>query len=227
MRKVNIRKYSGRPPRCNRSGKQAIKYAKHSRELLDSASVLGSLAALPGGAFVVGTTGIPHKAERAFHNVYNVKDAVRMARRAADSGREIIILLGRDDTGLSKEELRACDATVFIETSGDYPVLNISHALAILLHEFSKIGHRGRKEKFASAQLQERLSLLFARIVKSNGRIRDGRSVEMAFRHVLSRASPTVKEVNALSIAMAGSLGPKSRREVRKRKSRRARRPAN
>ena len=202
-------------PRCDFRGKQAIKYSKHARELLDHATVLDGLPRLGGNAFVVGTTGIPHKAEEAFHNVYGIRAAGRMAAAAAASGKDVVILLGRDDTGLSKEELRGCDATVFIEASSEYPVLNISHALAILLHEFSGVNSIRRKDRSASPQLQARLLLLFGRMVDSNIRIRDRRSVKMAFRHVLSRASPTEKEVNALSIAMAGSVEPK----IRKRKS--------
>ncbi len=206
-------------PRCDCRGKQALKYSKHARELLERATVLDGLSRMRGNSFIIGTTGIPHKAEEAFHNVYGVKEAGLMASRAASSGKDVVILLGRDDTGLSKEELRGCDATVFIEASSEYPVLNISHALAILLHEFSRVNSIRRKDRSASPRLQSRLLLLFGRMVDSNDRIRDGRSVKMAFRHVLSRSSPTEKEVNALSIAMAGTGGSKIRKRKPKRKS--------
>lgn len=39
--------------------------------------------------------------------------------------------------------------------------------------------------------------------MKDNPRIRDKSSVNMAFRHIVRRATPTRKEINALSIALA------------------------
>jgi len=44
--------------------------------------------------------------------------------------------LGRDTTGLKREELALCDVIVTIRTDSDYQTLNISHALAILLYVF-------------------------------------------------------------------------------------------
>ena len=188
-------------PRCDYLGKQAIKYSKHARNMLESARILRSLKSIDG-CFVVGTTGIAHKTGDSFYNLYSLEKVRRMAIRAASAGKRVVLLLGRDDTGLSKDELRLCDATVFIGASKEYPILNISHALAIMLHAMHTNG-KIPKGVYADPAYQKRVLELFARLVDANPRIRDRRSVKMAFRHVLGRAMPTRKEINALSIAFA------------------------
>jgi tRNA/rRNA methyltransferase len=47
------------------------------------------------------------------------------------------LVLGREDSGLSNEELEICDAVVHIDTPG-YSSMNLSHAAAVLMHEFAE-----------------------------------------------------------------------------------------
>lgn len=47
------------------------------------------------------------------------------------------IMIGRESSGLTNEELELCDAVVHIDTPG-YSSLNQSHATAIILHRFSE-----------------------------------------------------------------------------------------
>jgi len=59
------------------------------------------------------------------------------------------IVLGREDSGLSNEELERCDAVVHLDVPG-YSSLNLSHAAGILMHEFTVNAEgenlEGRKE---------------------------------------------------------------------------------
>lgn len=190
-------------PRCDPKGRQAIKYSKHARDLLENAKVIKSIGK-PDGSFIIGTTGISHKAGDAFYNIYSLEKVRGMARRAASASKRVVLLMGRDDTGLSKDELRMCDATISLETGKDYPILNISHALAIILHGLSFVDRRSIMQNvYADPAYQKRVLSLFDRLVDRNPRIRDKNSVKMAFRHMIGRATPTRKEVNALSIALA------------------------
>jgi len=47
------------------------------------------------------------------------------------------LMIGRESSGLTNEELEFCDAVVEIETSG-YSSVNQSHAAAILFHKFNQ-----------------------------------------------------------------------------------------
>lgn len=196
-------------PRCNYKGKNAIKYSKHAHELLEKAKICKSIKQLDKG-LIIGTTGVWHKTGESFYNIYKLDEIKSMVAKAEASGRTVTILLGRDDTGLSKEELRECDATVTLETSSEYPILNISHALAIVLYGLSnKRTQKNNKELQADPTYQKRIFELFEMLVKDNPKIRDKKSVNMAFRHVIRRSMPTRKEINALSIALA----PKRRKQ--------------
>jgi tRNA C32,U32 (ribose-2'-O)-methylase TrmJ len=59
------------------------------------------------------------------------------------------------------------------------------------------------KGLYAEAREQEALARLFESSLRGRKRIRDKKSVAMAFRHVIRRSVPTKKELNALSIAFA------------------------
>lgn len=51
---------------------------------------------------------------------------------------KIGLLIGREGTGLSNEEIKICDFTVTIPTSKKYGTMNISHATTLILYEIFK-----------------------------------------------------------------------------------------
>jgi len=73
------------------------------------------------------------------------------------------IVFGCEDTGLTNEELRECEFLIHIPTSRDYPVLNLSHAVAIVCYElfamsnkiqdFDKLATPREKKVFTNAIL--------------------------------------------------------------------------
>jgi tRNA/rRNA methyltransferase len=192
-------------PRCNYKGREAIKYSKHARELLEKATILDSIKDIDAD-LIIGTTGIWHKTNASYYNVYGLEKLSKFAKRINSARIRVVLLLGRDDTGLSREELRECDATVFVSASKDYPVLNISHALAIILSRIAekrKVDYAFMNRIYADSKSERNLFRLFGDSLKGNKKIRDKESVLMAFRHVVRRSVPTRKEINALSIALA------------------------
>jgi tRNA/rRNA methyltransferase len=190
-------------PRINHKGGQAIRYSKHAKELLMKAKIAKSLRSASKG-FVVGTTGMWRKADSSFYNISSLSGLRK--RPAWKSSRQLTIVLGRDDIGLTKEELRDCDALVFIGTSEEYPVLNISHALAIMLYEFTMPGFAKRYDfssYYADDKYQKRLIGLFDAFIEKNASIRDKKAVSGAFRRVLNRSAPTKMEINAIAVALS------------------------
>jgi tRNA/rRNA methyltransferase len=55
----------------------------------------------------------------------------------SEPGTRCALLLGREDTGLETRDLDLCQRFVTIPTHEDYPSMNLSHALAVLLYEVS------------------------------------------------------------------------------------------
>lgn len=202
----NIKRLSIVNPRCNYKGKEAIKYSKHARELLEGATVFKSIGDATKGTFIVGTTAIWRKTGRAFYNVYTPEGLLKLVKK--NGIRKVSILIGRDNTGLTKDELAGCDANVFIPASDEYPALNISHALAIMLYVFSDTMHWKGQPSAPGYKEIERINKLFKDLVWKKKGIRDKKAVAMSFRHIVMRAAPTRKEIGALSVA----LSPKSDR---------------
>ncbi|MDE1868729.1 MAG: hypothetical protein KGH60_02065 [Candidatus Micrarchaeota archaeon] len=190
-------------PRCRHTGSDAIKYSKHARDVLESAKALKSLGRLPKTDLLIGTTGVWHKSEASYYNIFPLNEIGKVTRNRKNAS--VTILLGRDGTGLTKDELRECDASVFIATDKEYPVMNISHALAVILYELTR-GQMDQKNvgKFSASDLQIKGAVsLFRKLASSNKGIRDKDGVVKAFAHILNRAAPTSKELNAISIALS------------------------
>ncbi|MDE1865301.1 MAG: RNA methyltransferase [Candidatus Micrarchaeota archaeon] len=190
-------------PRCKHTGKEAIKYSKHAREVLEGARVAKSLKSAARG-LTIGTTGIWRKADSSFYNIFNLPEL----RNRPDwkRSREITLVLGRDGAGLNKVEIRDCDALVFIGTNPEYPVMNISHALAVMLYELTTptLSKRYNFDDLrADSKYQERLIKLFDISVRRNKAIRDKKAVSGAFRRILKRSVPTKSEINALAVALS------------------------
>lgn len=57
---------------------------------------------------------------------------------AIDEKKSYALIFGRDGSGLTNEEIKMCDYPVTIETSKNYPAMNLSHAASLIFYEISK-----------------------------------------------------------------------------------------
>ncbi len=198
-------------PRCRHNGKDAIKYSKHAYSLLREAKLCRSIdEATRGCDIVVGTTGLWRKSSDSFFNAYAVQKSKRFLKR----NRKVALLMGRDDTGLTKEELQKCDLTIFIPASKEYPVLNISHALAVILYELMK-GQLENEDSMEWAYADQKsiagISRLFWNSIRDRKDIRNKKAVLFAFEHMVKRSGATRKEINAISVALSDKYKKKWR----------------
>jgi len=128
---------------------QAWKRAMHGRRVLEAARSFKTLdEALKDIDFVVGTTGIPSKHDKKhLRNAVTPRDFVGRIGRV---GGRVGLLFGRENFGLFNEELQKCDLLVSIPADREYPILNISHAVAIVLYELFQPRARPHKALKAS-----------------------------------------------------------------------------
>jgi TrmH family RNA methyltransferase len=90
--------------------------------------------------------------------------AAELAGRAAEG--PVALVVGREDRGLSNEELDHCHALVTVETTPEHRSLNLAHAVGILCYEawLARHGREGAPKpprREAGAAPSERLELLF------------------------------------------------------------------
>ncbi len=109
--------------------------ACHATDLLKEARVYNTLQeALQEKALVVGTSRRTGK-KRGL--IYPVQEAVELIRRTAEKNR-VAILFGREDRGLTNEEVEECGFLIYIPTSEEAPSLNLAQAVLIVAYELSK-----------------------------------------------------------------------------------------
>ncbi|MEM0147321.1 MAG: TrmJ/YjtD family RNA methyltransferase [Candidatus Micrarchaeaceae archaeon] len=195
-------------PRTNITGKKAIMFSKHAAELLKNATVYKSIAsAISDCDIVIGTTGVWNKAKSHHKNALLMEDVARLISKRCDSAHSYTIglVLGRDDAGMSNEELEECDIIAHIPTSKDYPTLNISHALAIMLYELLKAGlSQTYTERSARAAGRKEVLLLlkeFDALIKDK-KIRNKKAIEHSFRKLIANANLNAPELHALITAL-------------------------
>lgn len=127
----------------------ARRLAKNAQDVLEGAKMVKSI---PDYDLRIATTA-------QLGSEYNLRRtplaprelAVLIAARKGTSA----LLFGPEDAGLSNEEIAACDLLVTIPASTDYPTLNLSHSIAILLYELSLALHE-HTERFPLASREQR-----------------------------------------------------------------------
>jgi len=105
---------------------KARKTAKNGQEKLRNAKIYGTVEeAVEGLEYVVGT-----------------KPGKGVGLKEFTPRENTSIMIGRESSGLSNEELEMCDSVVHIETE-DYDSINQSHATAIAMHSFAEASGEG------------------------------------------------------------------------------------
>lgn len=118
-------------PKCDPLSKQAMDFSVHASEILTSARVVSDLSeALNGMDLSVSVS------RRTGH--YRKRDLWSNEIGEFLSGRQnqnIGIVFGREQSGLTAEEIRMTDAVCSILSHSEFPSLNLSHAVMVILYE--------------------------------------------------------------------------------------------
>jgi tRNA/rRNA methyltransferase len=123
-------------PKCDPQSKEAWDRAAHARDVLKKA-VVADFSYLKRYDYLVGTTA-------KLGSDYNIPripmTPAELAGKLGEVDRKtkIALLFGRESSGLLNEEIQKCDFTVTIPASKEYPTLNVSHAVAVMLYELSR-----------------------------------------------------------------------------------------
>lgn len=111
--------------------------ASHARDVVQDAKIYDSITKFIEDneiTTIVGTSGTAGGS----YNVPRIPITPNELGKTLHVDGNIAILFGREGDGLSNEELELCDILVTIPTDDEYPIMNISHAAAIVLYEIHK-----------------------------------------------------------------------------------------
>ncbi|MCW9023966.1 MAG: tRNA (cytosine(32)/uridine(32)-2'-O)-methyltransferase TrmJ [Gammaproteobacteria bacterium] len=102
-------------------------------DLLDDAVIVDSLdAAVADCAFVVGASA---RLRSIPWPVFNPRECAEKVVNIAATD-EVALVMGRENSGLTNEELERCNYLVHIPANPDYTSLNIAAATQVLVYEF-------------------------------------------------------------------------------------------
>ncbi len=179
-------------------GFDAVRFSKHAVGILKKAKKFKKLGEAVGDCdLVVGTTGVLKR------NKGTIRSAVPLRKFCGSlgeyRGKRIALLFGREGIGLNEREIGVCDLLVHAEADGGYPVLNMSHAMAVALYLVRMGIGEGRKvrEERIGASERRALTHMFNNLV-GRYKVRNPERCKVAFARVLARANPTKKEGNSL-----------------------------
>jgi tRNA/rRNA methyltransferase len=178
--------------------------AVHAYAVIEKARRFGSLAeakrefdVLVGFASRISTI---NKAHRRMSEPLE-----RVAARVAAMGGRVGLVFGREDFGLSNDDVEACDVLCTIPTRQQYRSMNLSHAVAVALYEFQRDVHP--PVPYVSMAKPHEKEVLFATWRHLNGvvgfqphRVEQG---DVMFRRLMGRAGLTAWEYHRVM----GTLG--------------------
>jgi tRNA/rRNA methyltransferase len=181
-------------------GEVSRMFAAHATDVIDKAVIQGSLEeALSDIDISVGTTARLGESDR--NVLRSTCDLETAAERILSSNSRAAIVLGRDTTGLSNQELRLCDLIVSIPTSREYSTLNVSHAAAVIFYELFKANQKKRRLRriCPDKQMTHRLMVLFDELAECSATASHRRTLaSRAFHNLLSRSLITRRETSLL-----------------------------
>ncbi|MEM4554338.1 MAG: RNA methyltransferase [Candidatus Anstonellaceae archaeon] len=184
-------------PKCDYLGIDAIKHSKHALEILEKAQVKSSLEeAVLGCSTVAGTTGVLY---RHWHKTLRLPLSLLEFKKLLSQSpdQKVALVFGNEGRGLSEKDISFCDMLVTIPANPQYPILNLSHAVAVVLYELSDIpfvgySPAGEKEK------KQLLEAFFSLVERYKSSLRNINKTKVAFRRMVGKAMLADKECAAI-----------------------------
>jgi tRNA/rRNA methyltransferase len=135
---------------------------------------------------------------------YNVARIAVTPEQLADSinyNGNLALIFGREGNGLSNKEISLCDVIVSIPTHKNYPILNITHAAAIIFYEMFKREKSYPVDRLEAASLAEKESLIDYMdeiILKLGYPEHKSKNASLVFRRIIGRAFISGREAHTL-----------------------------
>jgi len=185
---------------------QARYMAHGSEDILDNAVVVNELReALAGSVLTAGTT------RRERHNTPFMSPAHAVGEiLECSSVGPVSILFGREDKGLTNDELSYCQLLVKIPSSQAQPSLNLSQAVIIIVYEIFSTVFSGEKLPLDLAPSEE-LDRMYDHLKKSLTTLglkqwNNGDNYMKSLRRVFSRTKLERRDVSTIH-KLCGEIG--------------------
>ncbi|MET1101686.1 MAG: TrmH family RNA methyltransferase [Pyrodictiaceae archaeon] len=183
-------------PKASPYSDEAQRYAARAKEVLKRLIIVEKLEdALKDVELSVCTTAKTGYKTDVLRNVMSLEDALQLIL----SYRSISIVFGRESVGLTREELSKCDIIITIPANPEYPTLNLSHAVAIVLYRLWIAKNKAtRIYETASAEQLNRVKSLARSIAELVTDPNRREQAVIAITRCIAKARLTTSEASAL-----------------------------
>jgi tRNA/rRNA methyltransferase len=197
-------------PVCDYVCEDARRRAKHAVEVLERAVVVSSLKNVREKGlcdWLAGTSAVVGSDD----NLARLPLTPRELAKKVGLREGVGVVFGPESDGLSNEEVLLCDVYVSIPTCEEYPSLNLSHAVGVLLYELSL--KRTSKKRYALVPAHELdlLQGLVDEVIDSAGfeTAQKCENQKNIWKRLLGKATLTRREAHGVMGLMKKMLGNK------------------
>jgi len=181
---------------CKLEG-EARAMASHARDILEDARVTLSFDdAVEGSNLLIGTTGVS-SIKAGEHIRLPLYTARELKEKLKEYSGTASIIFGRENTGFRNDELKNFDILITVPTSELYPIMNLSHAAAVVLYELSELvgGNNPLADGFDLQLLYGHLEELLEKI---DYPLHKKDKTSLMLRRIFGRSGLTPREVQTL-----------------------------
>ncbi len=180
-------------------GDDAYRFSKHGRFIVENAKTYNDLEeAYAGLDLIVGTSGAKTDNQRKF--LRHPMTPREFSDHVADKKGKIGLVFGREDQGLSNDELARCDILVNIPTHEINPIMNLSHAATVLFYELFSKDKGPMVKDLAGETEKEALNDLFEEMLETiNYTEHKKPKTKIMFRKIVARSDLSEWEFHTLA----------------------------
>ena len=190
-------------PKCDIFSLEAKKMALKGKKYLDQCKIFDSLEkAIFDCDLVLATSGridvTNNSPFESFEDVFNWTISFKKIKNLA-------IIFGREDSGLTNRELLLANKTFNIPTSQNNPSLNLSHAVSIVLYELNQSSKKNINEKLevfnlaSTKQIHDSFVEIEEILLEVGYLLKHTSSAKISkFKKFILRANTSMHEINVL-----------------------------
>ncbi len=190
-------------PQCDIYSLEVKKMALKGQEYLDKCKIFNNLEeAIFDCDLVLGTCG---RVELSKDIVCESPEDISKWISNYEKIKSLAVLFGREDRGLTNKELLFAHKIFNIQTSKEYPSLNLSHAVSIILYELSKCATKNVKKDLkiynlaSSKQINESFQELEEMLIRTGYLFKHTSNAKISkFKKYILKAKTSSHEIDVL-----------------------------
>ena len=190
-------------PRCDIFSLEARKMALKGQKYLDKCKIFDDLEkAILDCDLVLASCG---RIDVSKDSIFESSEDIFNWTRSFKKMNNLAIIFGREDRGLTNNELLLANKTFNIPTSKNNPSLNLSHAVSIVLYELNKSSKRKINKKLevfnlaSTKQIHDSFVEIEEMLLEVGYLLKHTSSAKISkFKKFILRANTSMHEINVL-----------------------------